>query len=284
MQSTPNYQLRRTVENIVLYLTTAIVLVVIAFPAYWLVTTAFKYEIDTIVSPPIILPLRGTLDNFRLVLAAPDIGRFFANSVGIALTSTGVAILLGSLAAYALAKSYLAFALRQTAMVWILVTRIFPPVTTAIPYFVIIRNLGLSDTHLALIITHVAYALPFVIWLMLGFFQDLPQEIEKAAIVDGCSLWQRFSQIVLPLALPGIAVTAIFTFIYSWNEFLYASMLTSINAKTLPVVISGYMSDKFLRWGEMSALASLMILPVMIFAALTQRYLVRGLTFGAVKE
>lgn len=284
MQSIPNYQLRRTVENIVLYVLTALVLIIIAFPAYWLVTTAFKYEIDTIVSPPIILPLRGTLENFRLVLAAPDIGRFFANSLLVALTSTGLAILLGSLAAYALAKSYLAFALRQTAMVWILVTRIYPPVTTAIPYFVIIRNLGLSDTHLALIVTHVAYTLPFVIWLMLGFFQDLPQEIEKAAIVDGCSLWQRFSQIVLPLALPGIAVTAIFTFIYSWNEFLYASMLTSINAKTLPVVISGYMSDKFLRWGEMSSLASLMILPVMLFAALTQRYLVRGLTFGAVKE
>lgn len=268
----------------VLYLTTAIVLVVIAFPAYWLITTAFKYEVDTIVSPPIILPLRGTWENFRLVLNAPDISRYFANSVIVALTSTGVAILLGSLAAYALAKSYLAFALRQTAMIWILVTRIFPPVTTAIPYFIIIRGLGLSDTHLALIMTHVAYALPFVIWLMLGFFQDLPEEIEKAAIVDGCSLWQRFSQVVLPLTLPGIAVTAIFTFIYSWNEFLYASMLTSVNAKTLPVVISGYMSDKFLRWGEMSALASLMILPVMIFAAFTQRYLVRGLTFGAVKE
>lgn len=284
MQSTPNYPLRRKVENIFLYLTTTLVLIVIAFPAYWLITTAFKYEIDAIVSPPIILPLRGTFENFRLVLNAPDIGRFFANSVIVALSSTGVAILLGSLAAYALAKSYLAFTVRQTAMIWILVTRIFPPVTTAIPYFIIIRGIGLSDTHLALIITHTAYALPFVIWLMLGFFQDLPDEIEKAAIVDGCSLWQRFSQVVLPLTLPGIAVTAIFTFIYSWNEFLYASMLTSINAKTLPVVISGYMSDKFLRWGEMSALASLMILPVMIFAAFTQRYLVRGLTFGAVKE
>lgn len=284
MQRTSNYQLRYLVENTALYLITAIVLVVIAFPAYWLITTAFKYEIDTIVSPPIILPLRGTLNNFRLVLNAPDLGRFFTNSVVVALVSTGTAILFGSLAAYALSKSYLSFAFRQAAMVWILVTRIYPPVTTAIPYFVIIRNLGISDTHLALIITHVTYALPFVIWLMLGFFQDLPQEIEKAAIVDGCSLWQRFGQVVLPLTLPGIAVTAIFTFIYSWNEFLYASMLTSVNAKTLPVVISGYMSDKFLRWGEMSALASLMILPVMIFAATTQRYLVRGLTFGAVKE
>ncbi|MCB0123882.1 MAG: carbohydrate ABC transporter permease, partial [Caldilineaceae bacterium] len=118
MQGTPNYRLRRTVENFVLYLTTAIVLIVIAFPAYWLVTTAIKYDIDAFVTPPIILPLRGTLDNFRLVLNAPDIGRFFANSVFVALTSTGVAILLGSLAAYALAKSYLAFTLRQTAMIW----------------------------------------------------------------------------------------------------------------------------------------------------------------------
>lgn len=284
MQNRPKYQLRHVAADSLLYIITAVTLIVIGFPAYWLITTAFKYEIDTIVSPPIILPLRGTLENFRLVVNAPDIVRFFTNSVVVALTSTGTAILLGSLAAYSLSKSYLSFAFRQVAMVWILVTRIYPPVTTAIPYFVIIRNLGISDTHLALIMTHVTYALPFVIWLMLGFFQDLPQEIEKAAIVDGCSLWQRFSQVVLPLTLPGIAVTAIFTFIYSWNEFLYASMLTSVNAKTLPVVIAGYMSDKFLRWGEMSALASLMILPVMIFAAFTQRYLVRGLTFGAVKE
>jgi multiple sugar transport system permease protein len=284
MQSTAVYQTRRVIGNILLYSVTAIVLLVIAFPAYWLVTTSFKYQVDTIVSPPVIIPLRGTFENFSLVLNSPDIGHFFANSIIVALTTTVVGILLGACAAYALAKTYLTFAVRQTLMIWILVTRIFPPVTTAIPYFVIIRSIGISDTHFALIITHVAYTLPFVIWLMLGFFQDIPEDIERAAMVDGCSLWQRFSQVVLPLALPAIAVTAIFAFIYSWNEFLYASMLTSRNAKTLPVVISGYMSDKFLRWGEMSALASLMILPVMIFAAFTQRYLVRGLTFGAVKE
>ncbi len=284
MASSSTYQRRRIFGNFFLYLITLFVLVVIAFPAYWLITTSIKYEIDAIVSPAIILPLRGTLENYRLVLGSPDLMRYFTNSITVALVSTGVAILLGSLAAYALSKTYLAFSLRQTTMIWILVTRIYPPITTAIPYFVLIRRLGIADTHFALILTHVTYALPFVIWLMLGFFQDIPDDIEKAAIVDGCSLWQRFSQVVLPLGLPGIAVTAIFTFIYSWNEFLYASMLTSVTAKTLPVVISGYMSDKFLRWGEMSALGSLMILPVMIFAAFTQRYLVRGLTFGAVKE
>ena len=284
MESAPNYELRRKLGTAGLYLTAVVVLVFMAFPAYWLVTTAFKYEVDTIVSPPIILPLRGTLRNFVDVLNADEIGRFFFNSVLIALASTGLGILLGSMAAYSLSKVYLSFRIRQALMIWVLVTRIFPPVTTAIPYFVIIRSLRLSDTHAALIITHTAVTLPFVIWLMLGFFQDLPADIDKAAIVDGCSLWQRFSQVTLPLALPGIAVTAIFTFIFSWNEFLYASMLTSRAAKTLPVVIAGFMSDKFLRWGEMSALASMMIVPVMIFAALTQRYLVRGLTFGAVKE
>lgn len=278
------YEVRRWLGMTSLYLMTIVVLIIIAFPAYWLVTTAFKYEVDTIVSPPIILPLRGTWRNFVDVLNAEEIGRFSFNSIFVALTSTGLSILIGSMAAYALSKIYLSFRIRQGLMIWILVTRIFPPVTTAIPYFVIMRNLRLSDTHAALIITYTAFALPFVIWLMLGFFQDLPADIDRAAIVDGCSLWQRFSQVTLPLALPGIAVTAIFVFIFSWNEFLYASMLTSVNAKTLPVVIAGFMSDRFLRWGEMSALASMMIIPVMIFAALTQRYLVRGLTFGAVKE
>ncbi len=270
--------------RILLYLFTATVLLTVAFPAYWLVTTAFKYEIDTIVSPPIILPLRGTVRNFTDVLRVEHIGQFFFNSTVIALVSTGLGVLIGSMASYALSKVYLVYRIRQVIMMWILVVRIFPPITTAIPYFVIIRNLNLSDTHMALILTHTAFTLPFVIWLMLGFFQDLPDAIDKAAIIDGCSLWQRFRQITLPLALPGIAVTSIFTFIYSWNEFLYASMLTSRTAKTLPVVIAGYMSDKFLRWGEMSALATMMIIPVILFAGLTQRYLVRGLTFGAVKE
>ena len=284
ISSTPNYPLRRRLEHLLFVILTIFILVIIAFPAYWLVTTSIKYEVDTIVSPAILLPLRGTWENYRLVLDAPDISRYFRNSIIVALSTTGFSILLGSLAAYALAKSYLSYGVRRATMIWVLITRIYPPVTTVIPYFIIIRNLGIADTHFALILTHVTYALPFVIWLMLGFFQDLPDDIEKAAIVDGCSLWQRFFQVVLPLSLPGIAVTAIFTFIYSWNEFLYASILTSNNAKTLPVVIAGYMSDKFLRWGEMSALGSLMILPVMIFAAFTQRYLVRGLTFGAVKE
>jgi multiple sugar transport system permease protein len=248
-----------------------------------LITTSVKVPADTATAPPVIVPTRFTLDNYRAALATPGVTLAFANSIVVAFSSTILTTFFGSLAAYALAKSYLSFAVRQGLLVWILVTRIFPPVTTAIPYYVIIKNLRLGDTHLALILTYVSYGLPFVIWLMLGFFQDLPADIEKAAIVDGCSLWQRFRQVVLPLALPGLAVTSVFAFIYAWNELLYASILTSFNAKTIPVVVAGFISDQFLRWGEMTAIGSIMIIPVLLFAAGAQRYLVRGLTFGAVK-
>lgn len=277
-----SYRVQRQISTAVLYLIIGVVLIAIAFPVYWLIITSVKVGAEVATFPPVYIPSRFTLENYAAVLRGEN-AKFLVNSVIISLSSTFLTTLMGSMAAYALAKTYLAFWIRRAVMLWILVTRIFPPITTAIPYYVLVKNLGLADTHLALIVTYVAYGLPFVIWLMLGFFQDLPADIEKAAIVDGCSMWQRFSRVVLPLTLPGLAVTAIFAFIYAWNEFLYASILTSFTAKTLPVVISTFISDQYLRWGEMSALGSLMLLPVMIFSAATQKYLVRGLTFGAVK-
>ncbi|MCO5221762.1 MAG: carbohydrate ABC transporter permease [Thermomicrobiales bacterium] len=279
----PNYHRRKQIGAVLLYLLTIAIMIVIAFPMYWLITTSFKVPADAASNPPTIIPTRFTLDNYVNAFKTAGVPRAFANSIIVALAATFFTTILGSMAAYALAKSYLSYTIRRGLMIWILVTRIFPPVTTAIPYYVIVRNLHLGDTHVALIITYVAYGLPFVIWLMLGFFQDMPAEIEKAAIVDGCSFWQRFRRVILPLALPGLAVTSIFAFIYSWNELLYASMLTSFNAKTIPVVVSGFISDQFLRWGEMTAIGTLMVIPVLIFAAGAQRYLVRGLTFGAVK-
>jgi multiple sugar transport system permease protein len=277
-----SHRLRRQLSSFSRYLTIGLVLVAVAFPIYWLVITSLKIGAEVATFPPVYIPSRISFENYTAVLQGEN-AQFLVNSVIISLASTLLTTLMGAMAAYALAKSYLAFWVRRSLMLWILVTRIFPPITTAIPYYVVIKNLGLADTHIAVIITYVAYGLPFVIWLMLGFFQDLPADIEKAAIVDGCSMWQRFRQVVLPLTLPGLAVTAIFAFIYAWNEFLYASILTSFTAKTLPVMISTFMSDQYLRWGEMSAMGSLMIIPVMIFSAATQKYLVRGLTFGAVK-
>ena len=279
--STPR---RRTASTVLLYAVAAVVLLLAVFPFYWLVTTSLKPGDQVATNPPILIPTTITYQNYVDVMKGEGVPRFALNSIVVSLSSTALTVIIGSLAAYALAKTYLPYQVRHLLLLWILITRIFPPITTAIPYFVLLRTLQLSDTYQGLVMTYVSYGLPFVIWLMLGFFQDLPPEIEEAAIVDGCSLWQRFRLVVLPLALPGLAVTAIFAFVYAWNEFLYASMLTSFNAKTLPVVISGYISDKFLRWGEMSALGTAMVLPVVVFTAFAQRYLVRGLTFGAVKE
>ncbi|GAG82613.1 unnamed protein product, partial [marine sediment metagenome] len=158
----------------------------------------------------------------------------------------------------------------------VLAIRIFPPITTAIPYYIILSKFRLVDTHIGLIISYVSFSLPFTIWLMIGFFQSLPAEIEKAATIDGCNFWQRFIKIVIPLSIPGLAVTAIFGFLYSWNEFMLASILTSENAKTLPVVIAGFISDKYLFWGKMTALGVLMTIPVIIFSSFAQRNIVKG--------
>lgn len=274
---------RRAIKSTWLYLIAIIAAVVAVFPLYWLLITSIKTGREVVSYPPVLFPTHVTLQNYWEVFVNEGNGQFFINSLIVSVSSTIITVFIGSLAAYALAKTFLPHKFRHVILIWILLTRIFPPITTAIPYFVLISNLHLVDTYQALIITYVSYGLPFVIWLMLGFFQDLPHEIEEAATVDGCSMWQRFWRVVLPLALPALAVTSIFAFAYAWNEFLYASVLTSFNAKTLPVVIAGFISDKGLEWDKMSALGSSMILPILIFSALVQRYLVRGLTFGAVK-
>jgi multiple sugar transport system permease protein len=165
-----------------------------------------------------------------------------------------------------------------------LLTRMYPAIATAIPYFLIIRELKLLDTRWALIITYTAFNLPFVIWLMIGFFEELPPELERAAMVDGCNAWQRFTRIVLPISGPALVATAILSAILAWNEFLFAVMLTRTEAKTLPVIMAGFITDKGMLWDQMTALGVITVLPVLIFAIAVQRYLVRGLTFGAVKE
>ncbi len=274
---------RRQAARGIAYLVIVVLCVVMIFPVFWLLITSVKYGADISVSPPIFIPLRVTGENFVNVFAKQGIGLNLFNSVVVTALSVLFLILIGSMAAYALSKPVLSRRATKGILVWILVTRIFPPVTTVIPYFMIIKLLGLIDTRASLVLTYVSYGLPFAIWLLLGFFQELPREIEEAAVVEGYTLSQRFFYILLPLTLPGIAVTAIFMFIYSWNEFMYATTLTTLRAKTLPVVISSFMSDKYLDWGSMATMGSLMIVPIILFSLFSQKYLVRGLTFGAVK-
>ena len=261
-----------------------LVVVVMLFPVYWLVITSLKPDFLAQTNPPVFFTAQLTLGNYRNVLGDEATRHFFVNSVVVALGTTALTLLLGSLAAFALSKSYLRYGLRRALLIWVLLIRIFPPIVVGIPYYTILHQFGLTDSRIGLILTHVAITIPFVMWLMLGFFQELPEELEKAAMLDGCSLWRRFWQVSLPLVLPGLAGTAIFTFIISWNEYLFAAILTSFNAKTLPVQIATFIGERRLEWGQMAALGSLMLLLPALFAFLGQRYIVRGLTFGAVKE
>ena len=276
------YNQRKILGKVLLYSLTAIIIIVTIFPFYWLVTTSLKYGADALTSPPIIVPTRVTMENYLFVFNK-GIYRELLNSFIVAISTTFLATFFGSFAAYSLSKTYIGPRIRNAFLIGVLVVRIFPPVVTTMPYFLIITRIGLYDTQISMIITYVAYCIPFVMWLMLGFFQELPSEIDKAAVVDGCNIWQRFSKVTLPLALPGLAVTSIFCFIMAWNEFLYASVLTSQNAKTLPVIVAGFISDQRIQWGPMTAIGVMLVIPVLLFAIFTQKYLVRGLTFGAVK-
>lgn len=259
-------------------------LVVTILPFFWLVTTSFKREIDYLAYPPAIIPPAWTLEGYRVLFEQQDLGHYFANSVIVTVTSTALAVFIGALAAYSLARARFPFRLNGILALWMLLTRMYPAIATAIPYFLIMRDLRLLDTLPALIVTYTAFNLPFVIWLLIGFYEELPIELERAAMIDGCSVWTRFRKIVLPLSAPALVATAILSAVLAWNEFLFAVMLTRVNAKTLPVVMSGFITDKGTQWDQMTALGVITVLPVLAFALAVQRYLVRGLTLGAVKE
>ena len=266
------------------WVTVGLALVVTIVPFFWLVTTSFKREIDYLAYPPAIIPPAWTLEGYRVLFKQQDLGHYFANSVIVTVTSTALAVFIGALAAYSLARARFPFRLNGILAFWMLLTRMYPAIATAIPYFLIMRDLRLLDTLPALIVTYTAFNLPFVIWLLIGFYEELPIELERAAMIDGCSVWTRFRKIVLPLSAPALVATAILSAVLAWNEFLFAVMLTRVNAKTLPVVMSGFITDKGTQWDQMTALGVITVLPVLAFALAVQRYLVRGLTLGAVKE
>lgn len=252
------------------------------FPIYWIVSVAFKSRPDIFAGPERYFIFQPTLANLEAIL----FGRrsFVPNLINsgiIAVSSTGLAVLFGTLAGYALSRWR--FRGSRDIAFYILSTRMMPPIAVIIPMYLIFRSLGLIDTFGAIIIAHTVFSLPLVTWLMKSFFDDLPVELEEAAKVDGCTVPQAFWWITLPLSLPGLASAAIFAFIFSWNEFLFSLILTGFETKTLPVAVIGFQASLGVRWGEMAAGATVAIIPVLVFALLVQRYLVRGLTAGAVK-
>ena len=265
------------------YLVVAIFTGFCLFPFYVIVTTALKTETAIFAWPP-VWNFRPTLQSFYnalFVFGGRSAISYLINSVIISAVSTFLAVVLGAMAAYGFAR--FSFAGKRHLAFWILSTRFAPPVAFIVPIYLMVQKAGMLDSHIALILIYTAMNLSLVIWILRGFFSEIPIEIEEAALVDGYSRLQIFWRVALPLVRPGIVSTAILSAIFSWNEFLYAMVLTQSKAATLPVYLAGFSNSMGLAWGEYMAVGTMAVFPILVFTFALQKHLVRGLTFGAVK-
>jgi len=259
-------------------------LVVALAPVYWMITISLKTEVDQFASPPKWFAFTPTLQHYYDAFVTRSFGQYLLTSAIVAVVSTACALTIGTAAAYALTRFRLPYGLERRLSLWILSTRMFPAIVTAVPLFLMMRDLRLLNTKASLIIVYTAFNLPFVVWMMRGFFAEVPRDLEEAALVDGDSRLGALVRVILPLVSPGLAATAVFCLIVSWNEFLFALVLTQTDAAmTLPVGIAGRVTQYEIKWGVMSAAGVVAMMPILVFALAMQRYLVRGLSLGAVK-
>jgi multiple sugar transport system permease protein len=254
------------------------VLAIVMFPFLWLVQLAFRPAADIFERSWFFWP---TLEGFAS-LAEGNFLKSFGNSLLVSTLTTALSLLIGVPAAYALTRWK--FRHRDQVALWILVTRMAPPIAFTIPFFLAYRWLGLQDTIAGLVIVYLSFNLAIVIWLMQTFFEAVPPALEEAAYIDGCGVWQAFMRVTLPLAAPGLAATAVLCFVFSWNDFFYALILTRTNAVTAPVAIVNFLQYEGWEWTKIAASGTLVMFPVVIFTVLVRSYLIRGLSAGGIKD
>lgn len=280
----------RWLRSIVKGVLVVLVLFFFLFPVYWLVTTAFKKSEEWFTWPPTFWPSSFTLGNFlgleggffgSVTTAIATITPYLRNSIVVALFVALLSTVISALAAYSISR----FKVGGMQLVsWIISVRMLPPIASALPLYVIFSRLGLINTWWALILSHLVITTPFGTWILITFFNEIPKELDEAAFVDGAGIWQSFFTVILPLASPGLAAVATLAFIQSWGEFLLSLVLTTgKEAQTLPLYLGRFITGWRIAWGPLSAAGLVTMLPVVVFSLLAQRYLVRGLTFGAVK-
>ncbi len=267
------------------YVVLAGVLVAVLFPVYWLATMSVKSARELSARPPTMIVQNFTFDNFYKILVVQNFFQYAWNSIQVALVATLVATTAGSLTAYGLSRFRLPKNLNYQLLFTVLTVRMFPPSVTVIPIYILfnreIFGFKLYDTTFGLGLTHAFLEMPLVVWIMLGFFREIPRDIEEAALVDGDSWLGAFRRQILPLAAPGLAATAILVAIASWNEFLFALVLTE-KSQTLPIAVAGQITQFDILYGNLMAGGVFAAVPVVIFALIVQRYIIRGLTLGGV--
>lgn len=261
------------------YIIITIFLVFFLFPIVWIFLTSFKSSSEFWRNPPIWIPQNPNWLHYLNVFQQGGL-KALNNSLIISTVSTLLSLLVGSMAGYSLARYRIG---GNQLPFFILSLRFLPPVVFVFSYFLLFKYLGLLDTLLALIIIHLTFNLPYSVWMMRSFFYDVPVDIEENALVDGCTPFGVFFRIALPLAAPGLIATGIFCFIFSWQEFLYALSFSRIEAVTLPVYMTNFFGEFMVLWGEVGALSTMSVLPLLILSIFVQKYLVRGLTYGAIK-
>ena len=257
-------------------------LVLVVFPFYWMTITSFKGEEQMRSLVSMFWPSPLVLDNYRQLLRKTDFLAWFGNSVIVAVSSTLLAAAIGTIGAYALARlSFLGRAFMSSA---VLITYLVPPSILFIPLYAQMRNLGLADSLAGLIAAYPSFTVPFVTWLLMGYFESIPIELEEAAMIDGATRFGAFRRIILPLAAPGVLAASLYAFTQAWNEFLYALVFISdVKQRTLPVGLSTFITGDVYGWGYLMAGAVLTTLPVIAVYTYLQRYMVEGLTAGSVK-
>lgn len=268
---------RRVLTDLGFEILRIVILVIFLLPFFWMVLNSFKTALGISKVPPDLLFV-PTFTNYVNVFLSQNFLDFFANSFIIAAGSTLFGLLLGLPAAYSIARY------RQNGLaVLILMGRMIPGITLLIPWFIIFRQLHLIDTYISLILAHMLVGLPFIVWVMIPFFEAIPRELDEAARVDGCSVIGTLVRVILPISGPGIISASILAFIYSWNNFMFSIVFATDRTKTLPVAIYNFISYAQIDWGGLMAAAVVITLPILVLALLTQRFIIRGLTAGAVK-
>jgi multiple sugar transport system permease protein len=244
----------------------------------WMLSLSLKNELDNTAWPPVFIPNPPTMANFVDVFEKNDFLTYTINSVIVSFSATGLALLFGVPAAYGIAKSK---ATKAAAL--ILIARVTPGLSYLIPLFLLFQWLGLIGTLVPLVITHLVITVPIVVWVMIGFFEGLPGELEEAALMDGANIWQAFLYVAMPLARPGITVAMILSFIFSWNNFIFGVVLAGRSTRTLPVAVYNVLTFEQISWGPLAAAALIVTAPVLLLTLLMQKEIVAGLTAGGVK-
>ncbi len=270
---------QRIAGRIGLYLSVLVLISPALLLFLWMLSLSLKNEADNTAYPPVFIPNPPTLANFVDVFEKNDFLAYTWNSVVVSFSATGLALLFGVPAGYGIAKA------RATrAALLILIARITPGLSYLIPLFLLFQWLGMTGTLAPIVITHLVITVPIVVWIMIGFFEGLPSELEEAALVDGASIWQAFRYVALPLARPGVTVATILAFIFSWNNFIFGVVLAGRETRTLPVAVYNVLTFEQISWGPLAAAALLVTLPVLILTLLMQKEIVAGLTAGGVKS